>query len=169
MHYLSCLKILIITLTISACATKPEHEQRAEPTFITDIRSDGSKRFVFTITNTRGSEGRGQRGRGNGNNERGGQGRGSRGQGGGEQGGRGQGNRQSRPQESEQGQGINRSNERDDNTREKFIALLEEKITSTEYCRHGYIELDYSQLREATELVGECQESASDEDKKRWN
>ena len=56
----------------------------------------------------------------------------------------------------------------DEDDRSKILALLDEKLTATVYCRNGYIELDYNSVPGKTEIRGECQESASAEDKEKW-
>nr|WP_297349447.1 hypothetical protein [uncultured Glaciecola sp.] len=54
------------------------------------------------------------------------------------------------------------------NKRKMVIYLVESKLAESGYCRKGYFELAYSQLLQETEFKGECQESASAEDTKRW-
>ena len=147
---------LFFTLVLSACASKPDLSKGEREQFTTDIQSDGSKRFEFAIVKQTNKSGEG-RSEGRGEGKRGG----NRGEGGrrGQGGNRGQG----------QQRGGQQSGESTEDLREDFIALLDAKIAETAYCRNGYIELDFSQMSGKTEFVGECQESASAEDKKRWD
>jgi hypothetical protein len=46
--------------------------------------------------------------------------------------------------------------------------LVEQNIAESGFCRNGYIELDYTSISGETQFRGECQESASAEDKARW-
>lgn len=154
------------TLILGGCANKRDRVSQSSQLFETDIRADGSKRFVVSMFYAKEKSGKGQGKRG----QNGGEGGGRKEGGGRGQGQRGQDDRQSRTQEnntmgvSSQGQ----QSDSDDDKREDIIVFLETKIAETAYCRNGYIELDYSQMREKTELKGECQESASDQDKQRW-
>lgn len=157
-------------ILLSACANKPDRKKLSAPEFNMTINDDGSKRFVLLIENENGAR------RGS-NNEQGqgqGKGRGSRQQGERPQGGGGgrggQGKRQNESQSGGErgGRGEEQSEANYADERAKAIVLLEEKLTETAYCRNGYIELDYTSVSGNIELVGECQESASDEDKAKW-
>ena len=48
---------------------------------------------------------------------------------------------------------------------EAFYDTLREKLFETQYCRNGYIEIDTHETEGRYHLLGECQESASEEDK----
>ncbi|GAA6183105.1 hypothetical protein [Aliiglaciecola sp. NS0011-25] len=162
MSYRLSFVILLFLFALSACAGKPERHQEAEEIFTTKIHADGSKRFVLAILYEQGKgEGRGGEGkpegkRGGGEGGRSRQGRGGRGQ-------------SESTQDISQVSSIQRSEGgSDEDKREAILELLDEKLTETGYCRHGFIELDFSQMRSKTEIVGECQESASQEDEQRW-
>lgn len=163
MHKLSTIYPLIlcfVLLFVSACSTKPERHRETQRSFITDIHDDGSKRFVVAIEYAYSPRDQRQ----NGNSERRGGGR----QGGGQEGGgRRGGGRGDRPND-DNGPRQQNNSESDEDKREELMALLEENLAETEYCRHGYIVLEYSQVAQQTLLRGECQESASKEDKERW-
>lgn len=47
--------------------------------------------------------------------------------------------------------------------------LLKLKFKENQYCRQGYFELDYSYMYNKAELIGECQESATQEDRQKWS
>jgi hypothetical protein len=155
------LLILLLSLWLTACSSKPEYDQGAPNLFSTDIHSDGSKRFVLSMTyatdKPKGGRGENKRSGKRGEGERSGKGRGGRGQ---------SGQKRDDKQESspEYGEYIS-----DDEKREAIITLLEEEIAETGYCRLGYIELDFSQMPVRTEITGECVESASDQDKQQWD
>lgn len=135
--------------------------QKPKPSITTNILADGSKRFTFVVLTERSNK---DRKSGNGRNDRG-QGRPQRGQNAGESNPSRQRDEQSRTQQGSN----NQTADHYQAVREDFLDLLDQHITEAQYCRHGYIELDYSQTQSQTELIGECQESASDADKKRWN
>ena len=166
------LLILALLLSISACSSKPERNGATEQVFTTDIRNNGSKRFLVAIVYAQDATGRQSKPERSG---RGGEGGGRGGEGGGRGGQDKQGGNRQKGQGREQSNdasntSIQRSQggNSDDDRRAAIISLLEEKLTTTAYCRNGFIELDYSQMPDRTELKGECQESASQQDKERW-
>ncbi|GAC17462.1 hypothetical protein [Paraglaciecola arctica] len=154
--------ILLLSLWLTACSSKPEFDKAARNQFSTEIHSDGSKRFVLSMAyptdkpkgGRGGNKRSGKKGEGG---ERSGKGKGGRGQSGKKR----DDKQESLPQNSEY---IS-----DDEKREAIIRLLDEKIAETGYCRAGYIELNFSQMPDNTEIIGECVESASDQDKQRWD
>jgi hypothetical protein len=163
MPYRYSVVFLLILFGLFACASKndPHHEERQ--TFTTEIHSDGSKRFVLAIVYQQDKPGGGARGQRSPE--------GKKGRGGGRtrdgQSGRGRPNSE---QSSSQGAIIDRGEAGyDEDKRDEIMDLLDQKLAETDFCRHGFIELDYSQMRGKTELVGECQESASQEDIERWD
>lgn len=128
------LLILIVVLFLSACAGKPSLGKGTSTTFTTNIMSDGSKRFLFVLSEHKGKRGSNRDGNRN--------------------------NIQGSP---------SRKNRHDtSDNRDTIEALLTEKMIETLYCRNGYLELEFTQIGERTEFVGECQESASNEDRVRW-
>lgn len=151
---------------ISGCANKRSGPNRESTEFVTDIRSDGSKRFNLYVK----TSGRRDKNGGRQNGQRG-QNRGQQGEAG--RGGRGGGSRDRGGQRGDQnGQqpeiDRQRGDESAEETREKVIALVEQNIAESGFCRNGYIELDYTSISGETQFRGECQESASAEDKARW-
>jgi hypothetical protein len=157
--------LILIVLSLGACSTKPTHNKGAQKTFSTEIYANGSKRFVVAIVNSvsQGQHAQGKQKRSDkqdrnkGGSKRGGEG-----------GGKGKGQERSDSNEPQYGRIQNNTAESEEDKRNEIIELLNEKLDETGYCRHGYIELDYIQMRGISELTGECQESASEEDKQRW-
>jgi hypothetical protein len=145
---------LLLSLCLTACTSNSGHD-KAYDTFTTNIHADGSKRFIVAIV-YRGGERKSNGGEGNrlvkkgdGGN-RSGEGKGGKGKSG-------------QKREDKQKSAVNKEK------REAIVELLELKIAETGYCRGGYFELSSSQMRNRTEIVGECQESASEDDKQRWH
>jgi hypothetical protein len=150
------LLILAIMLSMSACSTKPNRNNDNEKIFTTNILSNGSKRFVVAITYAQET------------NQKKPPRSGKKGDGEGRGGKRPKGER-SGPSDDANYTAIQRGgSDSTDDKREAVLSLLEEKLATTAYCRNGFIELEYSQMPDKTELKGECQESASAQDKKRW-
>ncbi|MFA3791101.1 hypothetical protein AB6T38_08275 [Aliiglaciecola sp. SL4] len=162
MSYRYHVLIVFLIIGLSACAGRHKGEQKEQEHFFTEIHSDGSKRFIVAIVYQQDKQS-GSRGEGKREGKKGGGGGRSR------QGQSGRG-RPDADQDSSQVSSVQRNEGgSDEEKRQEIMDLLELKLTETGYCRHGYIELDYSQMRNKTELVGECQESASEEDKQRWD
>ena len=137
---------LVATTVLAGCAGKPDHRDKGEVFFETKINPDGTKLFAFSI----GMPSRGDRDEGHGPRpSRGGNGGGRGGRdGGGDVGGEARG-----------------GNDRDAERMEAFYDTLSEKLFETQYCRNGYIEIDTHETEGRYHLLGECQESASEEDK----
>jgi hypothetical protein len=142
-------------LCITACTNHSAYEKKAYDTFTTNIYSDGSKRFIFAIvyqggdrTSLNGESNRSVK-KGDGGH-RSGEGKGDRGQ-------------------SGQKRDDNRKSSVNKEKQKAIVELLALKLAETGYCREGYFELSSSQMRNKSEIVGECQESASETDRQRWN
>jgi hypothetical protein len=139
----------------------PSREMRENAQFTTEIQSDGSKQFLLSVSHRQQYKGRlnSQAERETRDvpidRERGGRGR----QGGGDRSGKAESYQTDSPSVS----GLN------SNKRKMMMHLVESKLAETGYCRKGYFELGYSQLLQETEFKGECKESASTEDTKRWD
>jgi hypothetical protein len=137
----------------------PSKEMRQNAQFTTEIQSNGSKQFLLLVSHRQEYKGRlnsqaerdqrdapidRERGRGRqGGNDR-------------------SGKAESYKTDPTSVSGLN------SNKRKMIIHLVESKLAESGYCRKGYFELAYSQLLQETEFKGECQESASAEDTKRW-
>lgn len=61
-----------------------------------------------------------------------------------------------------------RSNANAKKIKKPFLARLESKLAETGFCREGYMELSFTVFPTQVELIGECHESATSEDKARW-
>lgn len=152
---------IVSSVLVGACAHKPERSKEASQSFVPSIQKDGSKRFLFIVNSgqsEKGGKGQGERG---GKGERSDRGeRTSRGQGGsGERGNKGGGERGGRGGQSTMSE---------EDIRASVTPLLKAKLAETKYCRNSYIELDFSSVQGTTEIRGECQESASSADRKKW-
>jgi hypothetical protein len=161
MPYRFSFVILLIFFGVTACAGRHGAHQEGQELFSTEIHSDGSKRFILALLYQQDKDGRPRsKGKPEGKRDRGGDRK--------RQGQSGRG-RPDSEQNSSQGSTLQRSEAGyDEDKREAIMDLLDQKLIETGFCRHGFIELDYSQMRDTTELVGECQESASEEDIQRW-
>jgi hypothetical protein len=163
MPYRFSVVVLLILFGLSACASRHDAHHEERQTFATEIHPDGSKRFVLAILYQQDKPGGGARGKRSPEGKKGRSGGRTRDG----QSGRG---RPDSEQNSSQGTTIDRGEAGyDEDKREDIMDLLDQKLAETGFCRHGFIELDYSQMRDKTELVGECQESASQEDIERWD
>ena len=142
-----------IVLLLAACSSTPE---RPEPqTFLaTQILNDGSKQFVYTVEfpesqrRGRGSKGQGRPGNATGHVY----GNSSRGVGGGVTMGSAGGRSGRTPSQLRQS--------------EEMVALLEQELDESGFCRHGFIELERSVEPAQTFIRGECDEAATVEDRK---
>ncbi|WP_299768262.1 hypothetical protein [uncultured Pseudoteredinibacter sp.] len=148
----SSLIILACSVFVAACSSTPEKEGFSE-NFVTQISEDGSKRFQYTL----------QKGIPDGGRKRGGRVKGGGMKGGGMMGAGG----------ARRGQG-------DDKNRTDMIAKmqekvkaqaqgsLEEKLAEVEFCREGYMVLHEAFTMGRSQLLGECRDTASEEDRQRF-
>lgn len=156
------LLIILLLFWLTACSSKPEYDKGAPSLFSTEIHSDGSKRFVLSMAYQT-NKPKGGRGENKGSRKKGE---------GGERSGKGKGGHGQSGQKRDDKQGSLRQDREyvsDDEKRQAIITLLDQKLAETGYCRAGYIELNFSQMPEETEITGECVESASDQDKQHWD
>ncbi|GAB5382592.1 MAG: hypothetical protein Alis3KO_32540 [Aliiglaciecola sp.] len=153
---------LFLFLVGSGCASHPKRGGPERQLFETEIKPDGSKRFHLTLVS-----------KSNNRSERSGRARGNeRGRGGGNRGnGKASGGSvepsRSGSQQTPQSE-IAKPEKSEADIREQAIAILESRLANIQYCRNGYILLEYSQLESEILVRGECQESASEQDKARW-
>lgn len=146
MKLLSRLAVATVAISVAACGSNDSKKVPAtQEYFKTNITTDGSKQFDYTLLMER-PEGR-KRGGGGGMANRGGMGAG----GAGDMGGRGD------------------MDARKDKMRERMeLTLLEKldtKLTETTFCREGYMELARTADRGRMTLRGECREQATDDDR----
>lgn len=152
--------VIFLFTAVSGCAGKRQDKRPEKQEFVTDIKEDGSKRFMLTLI-TRANKGSG----GDRANHKD---KGRSGKGGGGRASRGKGEKPASGAEQYPRGGASRSGQSEQMTEEQVMALLDTQLAETSYCRNGYILLEFSQLRGETFASGECQESASEEDKERW-
>ncbi|MBU2979293.1 hypothetical protein [Alteromonas sp. C1M14] len=133
-------------LLLSGCASKPDKPPKEQPLFVTNIKPDGSKMFSFSVAMRAEKQGRDGGGRGR---ESGGGGRGGRG---------GKGAPPERDGQDSQGRS-------DEDRIEKIYEALDLKLGETGYCREGYIEIDTYETETRFNILGECNDSATNEDK----
>lgn len=157
--------LLLTILCLGACSSKHKAHKATERLFTTDIHDNGSKRFVLAIvyqrTRSENAQGQGKRSGKKGGNK-GGDRDGNKG------GDRGKGQERSGSNRQQSGARENSDAIAGEEKRKEVMALLSEKLDETGYCRHGFIELNYLEMQDRTELIGECQESASEADRQRW-
>lgn len=147
--------LCLICTTLFACSHHHPTLEGSQEVFATDIKTDGSKRFNFTLMlhteRKRERQNRSPQG-GSGKEGRKKQGKPRR-----------EGSRSGTGTRPESKQG-----DADEKLREKALERLVQKIEENGYCRNGYIELDYFALRGQVQIRGECQESASEQDREKW-
>ena len=154
-------------IVLSACSSAPSKEMRESAEFSTELKDDGSKQFTLSVTHRsgekkrRGTRGDSEENLGTRREEQGRGGSQDR-QGRGDRGGSGE-NGEGYQTDSASSVALN------SDKRQVMINLVETKLAETGYCRKGYFELSYSELAGETEFRGECQESASAQDKQQWD
>ena len=130
--------LVIATSILAGCASKPDYHDSGDVFFETKINNDGTKLFAFSVGMSEGRDSKGPQEKG----------RGQRPPGGGK----------------DRGDRSNAKNEHSEQKMEEFYQLLEQKLDETQYCHSGYIEIDTHETQGRFHLLGECQESASQED-----
>lgn len=152
----------VLMLLVSACSSSPK-TQDFEDYLATNIRSDGSKEFYYTVTMTNNQNS--QKGRGGNNvsggarvsggsssNTRAGAGISVGGSGSSQRGGKGGGKQRQA------------STVRDDRMTEQ----LEKKLSATGFCREGFMETERHYQRPNASIRGECNETATDKDRQNF-
>ena len=135
---------------LTACAHKPPPRPVEEDMFVTNIKDSGAKIFRFSMATAPTDEPRGE-------------GPGQR-----------SGGRKGPPPGASQSSGSsvgNAGTQRGDSyskKREALYARLNEKLTNTQYCREGFIEIDTYEALRRFYLLGECNESATEQDKQNF-
>ncbi len=152
----------LITVCISGCSSRDE--PKLTPIFHTEIKADDSKMFSFTLVGNNGIKAEGAEDNKPEGESEGERGKGSGGKGG--RGGRGKGDRQSSTEQVPRP--TSRSNDKSKYLNELLYELLNEQLLQNQYCRTGYFQLEKSLVRGLINLKGECNESATAEDKARF-
>ncbi len=150
-----CAVILTFLITLPACSNTKE--PKTESFFHTQIREDNSKEFIFSLIFSRnekevakerqGSSPTQKRGRGNGSGK-----------------GQGKGNK------SQNASATAMSNAIISHKTDKMLGIFQQhldlKMQESTYCRTGYLTLEKSFVGAVYTLRGECNESATEEDRK---
>ena len=139
------ISLTVATLSITACSSNSPKKHGGMPTevFVTHIKPDGSKVFNYSLIKKMPSQGQMGKGRGKGGGMHGG------GMGGGMKGGK-------KPDMSKMKAKME----------EKANKKLNLKLAETGYCREGFMELDSFFERGHVTIKGECNETATAQDKK---
>ncbi|MBE1298482.1 MAG: hypothetical protein GJ680_01035 [Alteromonadaceae bacterium] len=144
MRLISKISLFLLCLSLAACTTNSRQQQIVNQQFLTDIKENDSKLFVFIVNFLQERPTRNQQ---LGLSGQGGQGRGGEGRG--------------------QSRGSARSlQDLDEKLEKSAINALESKLELTGYCREGYFILSNYMERGNIEIRGECKESATDADRK---
>ena len=147
----STLLLTLSLLTLSACsATK---QPKMEEFFHTKIHDDGSKRFTFSLIVIQGQSDKKDKSQKRANKPS---------KGSGNRGGNKNGDR-----ENKQGSS-NKESSRTSKMTELFEERFQEQMIKNQYCREGYITLDSGFSGAIYTLRGECQENATEEDRKHF-
>jgi len=161
--YMKILLISSLTLLVTACSSSQKTPE-FEDYLATNIRSDGSKEFYYTVTMT--NPGSTKRGKGNKNvtggmRVSGGSSSNTYGSGGVTVGGASGGGHRG-------GQGGRAGGQPGVNQSEKLSEQLEKKLLAIGFCRYGWMENErYVQPPNAS-IRGECNESATDRDRENF-
>jgi hypothetical protein len=140
--------ILACTLVLTACSSK--EKPKVEEFFHTNIRDDGSKEFAFSLMVSANNKVARKETTGPSKKTK-------------------QGGRKSRGQKARNSTPSNSSKK---SMTDKVQGVFQERLTfqleSSQYCREGYLTLDKSFVGAIYTLRGECHESATEEDRKRF-
>jgi len=142
---------LFALLTLTACSSK--EKPRLEEFFRTEIREDGSKMFAFSLILARDTDGERQK---NTTSPQPVKREGRRGKG-----GRGQGTNPKLNSDNTASKG-------QEKLAELFQQRLDIRLETSRYCREGYMELEKSFVGAIYTLRGECNESATEQDRKHF-
>jgi hypothetical protein len=139
--------ILVFNAFLISCSYSPKRPEFIE-SFITHIETDGTKKFSFSLVNSRPTKSmRSKKGKSNATSP-------------GKKGSKGR--HQSKPP------GPNSSMNDKPNFNEMFITKLEKILYESDYCQEGYIKLDSFFDRETSQIRGQCEEKATLEDRKHF-
>lgn len=134
--------ITFTVLAISACAHRPPLPSIDEVFFETKINQDGTKLFAFSIP---------LRNKMN------------------DQAGNTSGNAAPPSREPPRsGRSLGSSGRKSgaaSASNEQLYTMLDEQLLSAHYCREGYMEIDTHQTEDRLHLLGECNDTATDEDR----
>lgn len=146
--------VVIAVCCLNGCANKRKDRGKASEELRVNIKQDGSKMFSFSIgiQKRRQNESR-QGGQGQGNER---EQRPSR------------GSNQSRSGEQSRSGNQGRRSGSDTINLDRLYTALERKLEETNYCTQGYIKIDTHEADNRLHLLGECHDSASEEDRSKF-
>ena len=133
--------MLLAGVLLSACVSNKEHFSKMREVFTTDIDEHGSKRFTYLlISRTQGLSTLGIAPR------------------------QGQLSANSRRNNNR----FERVGANKEDIKKDFIERLDQFMQNNQYCRQGYMELDFTAVITEIQMTGECNESATPQDIKKW-
>lgn len=139
--YKSVLLLLLALSLLSACASKDKSFSHMREVFTTEIDNFGSKRFTYLlISRTKGLNTLGLV----------------------------SSKDKSSNKQNRQGRTFERVGANKDELKEDFVERLAQFLLENQYCRSGYMELDFTAVITEIQLVGECNESATPQDIEKW-
>lgn len=136
------LPAIICAPLMTACVHKPPPRPIEEDTFVTNIKDSGAKIFRYSMATAPAEKAHGE-------------GSGQR-----------SGGRKGPPPGASPSSG-SRGGAADNysKTLDQLYARLEDRLADTQYCREGFIEIDTYEAQQRFYLLGECNESATEQDK----
>jgi hypothetical protein len=156
------IKIAVLVLLLGACSSSQKN-QTFEDYLATNIRSDGSKEFQYTVTLSNGQsskKGTGSKNVSGGSRVNGGSSSNTRAGAAINVGGSGKGQRGNKGG----GKGSQAGAARD----ERMTEQLEKKLKAGGFCREGWMEQERHYLPPNASIRGECNETATDKDRQNF-
>lgn len=151
--------LIPFSLLLLACASNGPKPPKTTDTFTTLIQTDDTKQFSYTLIMEMPERG--------GKPSRGNKEKGDRGMG-----GKGPGGHHGGPPPGGPGKGPGPDRDGDDQMYDGLKHLTEEgllaKLEDTTYCRNGYRQLETQSRRGAMNIVGECYDKATAEDRNKF-
>lgn len=150
---------LLSIFVLAGCAQQPPKPPKTQENFSTSIKPDGTKQFSYILTMEMPER-----------KDMGGQSHG----GPGDHGGRGGpgGHHDGPPGDHKGKKGDGKGGGKNDGMDEEFASIFDDalnvKLNSTGFCHSGFRSLDTQARRGAKLVKGECNESATDEDRKKF-
>ena len=134
---------IAVILLLSACASR--QEKTLEEIFVTEIREDNSKMFAFTLKQEHAQQREQSRHKA-----------------------RGEKAGKMRKKGGGKGTAKGEARERKNALEDIFQQRLEQRLSKSDYCRTGYLELERYANRGSMTMRGECNESATEKDRQRF-
>ncbi len=149
-----CAAMFTFLITLPACSNTKE--PKTESFFHTQIRDDSSKEFTFSLIFSRNEKEVGKETQGSSPTQKRDRGNGS---------GKGQGKGSKRGSSSVTAKSNTISASKADRMQATFHQYLDLKMQESEYCKTGYLTLERNFIGAIYSLRGECNESATKEDR----